>query len=365
MLSSFLGFILVISIIVFIHELGHYLAARICGVRVEEFSIGFGRTLLSYKDSIGTTWKISMIPLGGYVKMFGDKGVASESSIEELSELSSEEKSKSFTLQSPLRRAFIAIAGPLANYVLALAIFSILYVTHGKVIVPNVVGEVQENSPAYNVGIKQGDRIKAINGNTTNSFEEIYSYVSLNPKKKLKLEILRHEQVIEIDIITGEKEIKDSNNKIVARVGILGIKSEKPKLEQLNIIDSAIAGVNDIILISRMTFIALVQIFAGDRSLDEIRGTISIAEQSGSSLNGGVLSFVMYIAMISINVGFVNLLPVPVLDGGHIVLCLYELVVGRRPGPKIQAILNGVGLVFIIFLFLISTSNDIKALLSR
>jgi regulator of sigma E protease len=114
-----------------------------------------------------------------------------------------------------------------------------------------------------------------------------------------------------------------------------------------------------------MTFTALAQIFAGDRSLEEIRGTISIAEQSGSSLNGGFLSFVMYIAMISINVGFVNLLPVPILDGGHIVLCLYELVLCRRPGPKIQAILNGVGLVFIIFLFVISTSNDIKALLSR
>jgi regulator of sigma E protease len=228
-----------------------------------------------------------------------------------------------------------------------------------------VVGEVQENSPAYNVGVKEGDRIKSINGNSTDSFEEIYSYVSLNPNKKLKLAILRHEQVMEIDIICGEREIKDSNNKVIAKVGILGIKSEKPKLEQLNILDSALAGVNDIIIISRMTFTALVQIFAGDRSLDEIRGTISIAEQSGSSLEGGVLSFFMYIAMISINVGFVNLLPVPILDGGHIVLCLYELVLCRRPGPKIQAILNGVGLVFIIFLFVISTSNDIKALLSR
>ncbi len=365
MFSSLIGFLIVITIIVLIHEMGHYLAAKVCGVRVLEFSIGFGKSIFQFYDKHNTKWKIGFIPLGGYVKMYGDAGLASNADNVLLHAISDVDKSKTFAFQSPLRRMFIAFAGPLSNYLLSFVIFVGFLLVYGKVSINNTIGEIIENTPAYHSGIKSGDKIISIDGSSTPSFDKIYAYVSLRPNQIMELEIERNEIIQKLEIKSSQREIKDSNGKVIGIVGILGISPSDPKHIELNIFDAMYHSVDDIITISKMTFTSLGQILFGTRPLDDLRGIVTIADQSGSSLSSGVQDFLIFIAMISINIGFVNLLPIPLLDGGHIILCLYEIITGRAPNDRVIGLLNSFGIVFIIFMFVISTSNDIKALILR
>lgn len=365
MFSSFLGFVVVISIIVFVHEFGHYLAARICKVRVLEFSIGFGKSIFEFYDKNKTKWKVGYIPLGGYVRMLGDSNAASSRDDNYIKKLSVEEKSETFHLQSPMRRMFIALAGPFANYLLSFCIFFGILFVNGKYKIDNIVSEVIINSPAEISGIKSGDKIASINNSKTPTFDKIYTYVALRPNQLLNFEIERNGVSRFIDIKTTQREIKDSNGKVLGIVGVLGIKPNMPKFYELNIIESAISAFDEIISISLATFTSLSQMITGTRSLDELRGVVTIAEQSGDNISQGFYSFILFVAMISINIGFVNLLPVPFLDGGHVVFCLYEIVTGKAPSERASKILNSLGMIFIIFMFVISTSNDIKALILR
>ncbi len=362
MLNLIFGFLFVITAIVSIHELGHYIAARMCGVSVEVFSVGMGRPLISYKDSVGTLWQIAAMPIGGYVKMLHD-GDISSSSPKVNTEISQEQKRRSYIFQPPIKRLFIAISGPLANYILAFAIFFVMHLSLGKMIASSKVAQVVQDSPAFEAGIMQGDIISFIDGKKIERFEQIHSYVSLRPAKRMNLGITRGNEFIHITLVTGTKDLLDEEGKLVAKIGVMGIMSESPQFHSVGIIGSAYEAIVDINNIVQMTMTGLIQMITGDRSLNELRGSISIATQSEKSLQQGYLSFAIYVAIISINIGFVNLLPIPVLDGGHIMLCIYEMMAGGPLNAFAEKILIKVGVVFLIFMFVISTWNDIRALL--
>ena len=363
MLSSLVGFLIAISLIVFVHEMGHYLAARSLGIKILEFSIGFGKSLFTFKDKHGTKWKISSIPLGGYVKMFGDTGPSSSAAISQLSKFPEELKRQSFAMQSPLKRAYVAFAGPFANYALAFVIFCAFYSFFGERYISNQISNIAENSPAYASGLKAGDKIISINNRKTNDFEKIYNYISMNPNAEINLEIDRLGSIFSVKTKTTSKEIKDENGKLLGVIGSIGIYSTEPEIRSLDIFEASAKSFDYLISMSLLTFDSISQMIIGQRSLDELKGTLTIADYSGKNLERGWVHFIFFIAMISINIGFINLMPIPVLDGGHIIFCFYELLVGRPPSVKMQKILNGFGMLIIIFMFVISTSNDIKALL--
>lgn len=361
MLTSIFGFLLVIAIIVFIHELGHYVAARLCGVRILEFSIGFGKSLFQIKDSKNTIWKICAFPLGGYVKMYGDLNIYSDHDIND--SFTKNSKNETFAAQSPIKRGFIAFAGPLANYILAAIIITSLYLSYGKNIVSSEVGDIAKDSPAMNAGILKNDKILAIDGESISSFDQIYHHISLIPNTIITLKILRNEKIIKMDLKTAEREIKDENGKILGKIGIIGVMSKEPTHLELNLSSAFLYALNDLKTISVMTFTSLKQIITGIRSASEIRGTLTIANESGKNLQNGFIDFITFIAMISINIGFINLLPIPVLDGGHLLYCLYEIIAQKKPSKNFVTIMNKFGVILIIFIFVISTSNDINALL--
>jgi regulator of sigma E protease len=362
-LSSLIGFLIAISIIVFVHEMGHYLAARSIGVKILEFSIGFGKSLFTFKDKHGTKWKISSIPLGGYVKMFGDTGPSSSKAIKKLSKLPKEIQNQSLAMQAPIKRMYIAFAGPFANYLLSFLIFSSFFFFNGEIFVSNQISNVLENSPAYYAGLKAGDRIISVNNRKTASFEKIYNYISINPNMEIDLEIDRSGSIFKSRLKTEAKEIKDKKGNVLGRVGSIGVYSSEPESRNLDIISSTAKSFDYLVTMSLMTFESITQMITGARPLTELRGTITIADHSGKNLEKGFVQFALFIAMISVNMGFINLMPIPVLDGGHIIFCFYEILVGRPPSARMKAILNGFGMLVIIFMFVISTSNDIKALL--
>ncbi|MDX1924063.1 MAG: M50 family metallopeptidase [Rickettsiaceae bacterium] len=362
MLSSVLGFLIVISIIIFVHELGHYIVARICGVDVEQFSLGFGPAIAGYRDSKGTYWKICVVPLGGYVKMFGDGDLGGFKANSKY--LNRHERKRSYLYQKPSRRLFIALAGPLANYLLAITIFFGVYSYFGKVVALSVVSEVVANSPAEEAGLREGDVIQLIDSEVIENFQDIHSYVSLRPNTDMILTIKRGDEApFSVSIKTGEREILDSNNKLIAKAGFIGIKSAIPEIVNLSPIEAAMESVKDVVLITEMTKDGLLQILTGKRSLDELRGTITVAKESGQTIQTGFVNFAIFIAMISINIGFVNLLPIPILDGGHVIICLYEMITGSTPNKIASQILTSIGIMCVLMLFLISTSNDLKAIM--
>ncbi|NDB83105.1 MAG: RIP metalloprotease [Alphaproteobacteria bacterium] len=341
--------------------MGHYMAARICGVRVEEFSLGFGMPIFTFKDSSNTLWKICCFPIGGYVKMFGDKDITSASGAKIV--FTQQEKAQSFVFQSPIRRFFIALAGPLANYILAFLIFFGIFAYMGKVILTNQVGEVLEDSPAFAAGIRKGDVITSLNDRPVNRFSEIQSYIILRPSQTLKVIFARGGEYIHSSVVTESRELKDERDKPIAKIGFIGISSTEPKLQRLGLLEAAAESIFEIKNITLLSIDTLAQMLTGYRSMKELRGAITVAKGSGDSLNKGYISFMIYIALISINIGFANLLPIPILDGGHIMFCLYEMIFGKAVSSFANMMLIKIGLLVVIFMFVISVSNDINALL--
>lgn len=364
MISSILGFLIVITILVFFHELGHYLAARICGVKVTDFSIGFGKSLFSFKDRNGTIWRFCAIPFGGYVKMFGDLGPASNSDNSKLSKLNDDEKKISFAYQPLKNKFFIVSAGPLANFILAIVILLYFNFSYGKYTIDPIVGEVMTNSPAYESRIKSGDKILSINNKKIDSFYDISRYVSIRPAQSLSITLERGEEKLDVNLVSAKQELKDKNGKILTTIGIIGIRpKDEPRKIELGILESIFASIQDCITITQATLTGLYQMLVGDRSISELRGTLTIADQSGKSFDKGYAEMLLFIALLSVNLGIVNLLPIPVLDGGHLMFYIYEAITGSKPAAKAEELSYKIGFVIIIIIFVISITNDIKAII--
>ena len=356
---SFLSFILIISVIVFIHEFGHYYVAKLCGVRVEAFSIGFGPEIYGWFDKDKTRWKISAFPLGGYVKMFGDVGEASTPDKKKLEKLSKEERRYAFHLKPLRQKAAIVSAGPAANFILAIVILSIFFLYYGRPETLPVVGDVMAGSAADQAGFKKDDVIVELDGQKIERFEQIQRIVSLNPGLPLDYVIDRNGNLITGSLTPILVETTDIfGNKIVA--GRLGITSGKVQHVKMDLATAIVAGFTETYNISVNTLKAVGQMITGQRSADDLSGILRIGKYSGQAAEKGFSTILWFMAVLSINLGLINLFPIPMLDGGHLLYYAVEAARGRPLAEKVQEYGFRFGLVLLITLMVFATFNDLK-----
>jgi len=353
------GFLLVLGPLVTIHELGHYLVGRWFGVKADAFSIGFGRELAGWTDRRGTRWKLSALPLGGYVQFAGDINPAGTPSDEWLA-LPDEERAKTFQAHPLWQRALIVLAGPLTNLLFALAIFAGFNMIIGKPMAAPVVGEFTETSTAKAAGVKIGDRILTIDGDRIDDFFDVQQKTMMFPGKRVVLVVEREGSRITVPVQIGETVLKDGVGGS-QRVGMLGVFA-KASYERLGPVAAASESVRQTKAIISTMVTGLGQIVTGQRSVKELGGPIKIAQYSGESLSHGPIDFVWFVALISINLGFINLLPIPALDGGHLAFYAAEAVRRKPVGQRSQEWAFRTGVAFVLALMLFVTFNDIASL---
>ncbi|MDO5385910.1 MAG: RIP metalloprotease RseP [Pseudomonadota bacterium] len=363
-----LPFLVLLGILVFVHELGHFWVARLLGVKVDEFSIGFGKELWGRTDRKGTHWKIAAVPLGGYCKFFGDEDAASAAESEKLKDLSEEEKKHVFQFLPPFKKILIAVAGPAANYLFAVLVFTSIFMALGKMDFPPVVGSVIKGSAAEQGGIQANDRILTINGHKINNFKDINYEVTLAVDGKADVVLLRDGTEKEISLNLVPVEMKNSDGTTTSQV-MLGIKSlsimevDHERLGFFAALHDASVETADITM---ATLRGVGQMITGKRGGEDVGGIIRIAEMSGDiTKQNGLLDFVVFMALLSINLGLINLFPIPMLDGGHIVINLIELVTRRELGVKFKEILFKTGFALIMALMIFATWNDVVRLINR
>lgn len=461
-------FIVLLGVLVFVHEFGHFMVARLLNVKVVAFSIGFGKKLWSRTDKKGTCWQLAAVPLGGYCQFLGDGDASSSTTDEALADLSDEDKKGAFALQPTWKKILIVVAGPLFNYLFAAILFFGMFWAYGKLVYPPVVGEVVADSAAEKAGIAEGDRIISINGNTVSDFLSLSNEIQLaqtNPvevviervfevklqpeviaacggdtnkkligvsgqsvKKEITTEdgtVQTKEEVLPIvnnvlpespadkaglqrdDVITAidghelmyfadlkdyvaahqEKEmvlqykrkiilevqlddavLPDEENSAMPRRRMLGVKSvpELTSAEEYNLAQAAVAGVKETYNITAMTLRGVWQMITGKRGGQDVGGIIRIAEMSGDvSKRGGLVGFIYFMALISVNLGLINLFPIPVLDGGNLVIFIIELLIGRELKPNVKNSIFKIGIFIVLALMVFATWNDVVHLISR
>ena len=366
MLTYILPFIILILIVVFIHEYGHYYFAKKYGVGVTDFSIGFGQEILGWNDKSGTRWKICWIPLGGYVKFFGDRNVYSQSDHKEILEkYSAEEQKKLFTLKPLYQRALIVFGGPLANFLLAIVIFFSIYTFVGKDFTPAVINEVQKDSPAMAGGLKQNDIILEIDGNKVESIMDVSKYITMSTDEIIDFKVKRSYDEIVLNIkpamVKSEDNLGNSINKRI--VGIkLGAYNNEINHVKLGPAQAILHAVNEVYYVSISSLKYIGGMIVGKADTSQLGGPIRIAKISGQVADIGVLAFISMMAYISISLGLVNLFPIPMLDGGHLMFYAFEKVLGRPLSQKTQEGFFRIGIFLLISLMFFTTFNDLKDL---
>ena len=351
-----IAFVCALGPLVFIHEMGHYLVARWFGVGAETFSIGFGREITGWTDKRGTRWKVGWLPLGGYVKFIGDEHEASAPG--DLSRLTPEERERSFHHKPVWQRFLIVLAGPVSNFLLAIAIFMVFFASFGAPSSPPIVGEVQAGSSAATAQIKPGDRILSIAGRETPTFEELRSYVVLRPGETVSIRVQREDQVSDVRVTLGTDIEKDRFGQSYRR-GLLGVTPAGVVFEPVPPLRLLPEATTYVVKLTRTMLDALWQIVTGRRSVKELGGPLKIAQVAGQQASLGLVAFVSLVALLSINLGFINLLPVPMLDGGHLLFYGIEAVRRRPVSPQAQDWAFRGGLAFILALLLLTTVNDL------
>jgi regulator of sigma E protease len=358
------------SFIVFIHEFGHFIVARIFKVKVEEFSIGFGKTIFGFTDKKQTKWKFSLIPLGGYVKMFGDNNAASGVS-GDIYKLPKSERSKSFFFKPLYQKFLIVLAGPLFNYLLGFVIFFFLIWQNGMSKTSNIINEVSQDSPAYHAGLETGDKIVSVNNREVLRFGDIQRAVQINPDIELNFEVLRNDNYFNIPIIPERVDTEDFLGNNIS-IGRIGVTSNVVTYEDAGFFLSIKLAIFELYDLSRLTLVAMKQVVTGVRSFSDLSGPVKIAKYSSQvtekamSHESKFIDFSLifwFVALISVNLGLANLLPIPLLDGGHLFFYMIEFVT-RRPVPvKIQEYSYKLGFTFLVTLFIFITINDFKSVI--
>jgi len=405
---AILAFVVLLTIIVFFHEYGHFSIARLLGVRVDTFSIGFGKPIARWVDKKGTEWRIAMLPLGGYVKFFGDAGPASNPDLEIAEEaqdeaqpattqfpqpgteedlkqrLSPEERKVCFHFKPVWARAMIVAAGPIANFVLAAAIFWGLLIGFGDRIIEPLVGEVTEASAAADAGFEVGDRVVSIDGKSITRFDDMVMTTRLSAGEELIFEVMRDGVIIELIAIPRRQDVPDAFGNI-AQMGVLGVRSAEnaSTFVRYGPLEAVVPSVKRVWSIISGTVRFLSRLVLGKEDAKQMGGPIKMAQFAGQSavsgFDGGggaekpplltslkisMANFINLAAIVSVSIGFLNLLPIPVLDGGHLLYYSYEALAGRPLGVRAQAVGFRVGIVLLASFMLFVTWNDINNLLS-
>lgn len=351
-------FLVVLTVLVFVHEFGHYWVARRNGVRVETFSIGFGPELFGFNDRHGTRWKFSVVPLGGYVKMFGDADAASSPATAALDGMTEDQRSVSFHHKPVGQRAAIAAAGPIANFLFSIIALFFLFLIGGHPFPPAVVGEVSPGGAAAEAGILSGDRITSIDGTAVDRFAELGQTVRNGNGKPVTLGIDRDGAALSFALTPRQEAVAttDGGSATIWRLGIAADTGPYPVLE------AARMSVSESWAIVSMTAQALGQMASGQRGTEDLGGPIRIAQMSGEVYQVGIVALLWFMAILSINLGLINLVPIPMLDGGHLLFCAIEAIRGRPLGARAQEYGFRLGLALVLTLMLFATWNDLVQL---
>ena len=364
MLSYIIPFLVLILVVVFIHEYGHYYFAKRYGVGVTDFSIGFGKEMFGWNDKSGTRWKICVIPLGGYVKFFGDRNVYSQADNEKIiKEYSKEDQDKLFVLKPLYQRALIVFGGPLANFLLAILIFFSVYTFAGKDFTPAVINEVQKDSPAMVAGLKDNDIVVSIDGNEVTSIMEVSKYIMMSTDEFINFTVNRYDQNLTFrvkpNIVEGEDNL---GNKISKRmIGIkLGAYNNEVNHVKLGPTKALFYAVNEVYYVSTSSLKYIGSMLTGNGDTSQLGGPIRIAKISGQVAEFGILPFISLMAYISISLGLINLFPIPMLDGGHLMFYGIEKVLGRPLSQKTQEGFFRIGMFLLLSLMFFTTFNDLK-----
>lgn len=364
--SSFLHyalpFLFVLTVVVFFHELGHFLVARWCGVRVLTFSVGFGPELLGFTDRHGTRWKIALIPLGGFVKFFGDENAASVPDQAALSQMSESERRESFFHKSVAQRAAVVAAGPIANFLLAILIFASVFAIYGKQIATARIDSIQPDSAAAASGLRPGDLVVAINGRPIESFGDMQRIVSTSAGQTLEITVDRGGALVTVKAVPALREVKDNFGN-VHRIGILGVTRSNAagdiRTQPVGPLAALRLGTEETWFVIERTMSYIAGVIVGREKADQLGGPIRIAQVSGQVASVGFVALIHLAAVLSVSIGLINLFPVPLLDGGHLLFYGIEAARGRPLSERAQEMGFRIGLAIVLMLMIFATFNDI------
>ncbi|MCF4164599.1 RIP metalloprotease RseP [Zavarzinia compransoris] len=352
-------FIVAISALVSVHEFGHFWVARRCGVKVETFSIGFGRELFGWTDKTGTRWRVSALPLGGYVRFFGDADATSARGDD--SPMTAEERRVSYQGQSVGKRAAIAAAGPVANFILAIFLFFALFFMVGQPFTAPVVDKVSPGSAAEAAGILPGDRFIEADGRSIESFEDLRLVIRLNQGTPIDIALDRGGARMDLTVTPGITEVDDGQGG-KQKIGLLGVAPSGLEFRERGFFEALWYGTREVGSVIDVTTTAVGQMIRGDRGTEELGGPLRIADMSGKVAATGIANFIWLIGALSVNLALFNLLPVPMLDGGHLLFYAFEAMRGRPLGERVQEFGFRIGLAMVLTLMVFATWNDLVQL---
>lgn len=351
-------FVVILMTLVFVHEFGHYWFARKHGVHVEVFSIGMGPEIFGFNDRHGTRWRVSWFPLGGYVRMLSDSDATSQVDHEALASMSDEDKARALHTKSPWQRIQVSAGGPLANYIFAIIVMALLFFLAGEKLPSqsNQIGLVRSDTPAEAIGLKGGDRIIKMNDHEIKAFEDLVKFAQSRPKETISLTYEREGVVSVADVTLDGREVMEQGQSRM--VGVLGVE-QSWIYQRAGFFEAWLKSLQKTWNITVLSLHSIVQMITGQKSTKDLMGPLGIARSVAEFAKADVVSLVSVAAFLSISLGFINLLPIPMLDGGHIVMYTIEAARGRPLGVKAQEAIASVGFGVILLLFFVSTWNDI------
>lgn len=355
-------FLFVLTIVVFFHELGHFAVARWCNVKVDAFSVGFGRELFGINDRKGTRWKLCLIPLGGYVKFAGDDNAASVPDRERIAVMSPEERATAFVAKPVWQRAAVVAAGPIANFILAVAIFAVIFMMFGRTVIAPVVETIQPGSAAEKAGLQSGDVVLSIDGKSVETFGDMQRIVSVSAGVPLLLEIERGNQIVDVVTTPELRELTDRFGN-VQRLGLLGVSRSPQPEDMISISYGPLAavgeGAKETLFIAERTVSYIWGVISGREAADQIGGPIRVAQVSGQVATEGLVPLLSLAAVLSVSIGLINLMPIPMLDGGHLVYYFIEALRGKPLSDTVQDIGFRIGIGLVLLLMVFATWNDV------